>query len=44
MTSGLAELLTGDEVERLVKRLDAILENPIVPQFDPRRNVPWPLE
>lgn len=40
----LAELLTEDEVDRLVKRLDAILESPMVPQLDPRRNVPWPLE
>ena len=40
----LAELLTGHEVDRLVKRLDVILESPMVPQLDPRRNVPWPLE
>jgi hypothetical protein len=44
LTSSLAELLTSDEVDRLVKRLDAILESPMVPQLDPRRNVPWPLE
>ncbi len=44
LMSGLAELLTEDEVDRLVKRLDAILESPMVPQLDPRRNVPWPLE
>lgn len=44
LTKGLAEMLSEGEVDQLVQRLDGILENPTVPQLDPRRNVPWPLE
>ena len=44
LTTGLAAQLTEDEVDQLSERLGAILENPTVPQLDPRRNVPWPLE
>ena len=40
----LAAHLTADEMDRLAQRLDGILENPTVPQLDPRRNIPWPLE
>jgi uncharacterized repeat protein (TIGR03843 family) len=44
LTKGLVEMLSEVEVDQLTERLGAILEDPTVPQLDPRRNVPWPLE
>jgi uncharacterized repeat protein (TIGR03843 family) len=44
LVRSLTDQLTRDEVDRLVQRLDTILEDPTVPVLDPRRNVPWPLE
>ncbi|MBM3945383.1 MAG: SCO1664 family protein [SAR202 cluster bacterium] len=39
----LGELLTGDEVEALVGRLDYLLESKTHPVLDPASDVPWPL-
>jgi hypothetical protein len=41
---GLSELLTEEELGTLRQRIEAILADPVIPQMDPRRNVPWPLE
>ena len=40
----LRELLSDEEVDALLHRTEVVLENPIFPRLDPRRNVPWPLE
>ena len=40
----LCEQLTSDEVDVLLRRTEAVLEEPVFPRLDPRRNVPWPLE
>ena len=40
----LCELLSAEEVDRLLRRTEAVLEAPVFPRLDPRRNVPWPLE
>ncbi len=40
----LTELLTDEEVDVLLRRTEAVLDEPVFPRLDPRRNVPWPLE
>ena len=40
----LCELLTVEEVDVLLRRTEAVLDDPIFPRLDPRRNIPWPLE
>ena len=40
----LRELLSADEVDVLLRRTEAVLDDPVFPRLDPRRNVPWPLE
>ena len=40
----LCELLTEGEVDALLRRTEAVLDEPVFPRLDPRRNVPWPLE
>ncbi len=44
LAAGLSELLTEEEFGTLRGRIKAILADPVIPQMDPRRNVPWPLE
>ena len=39
----LEELLDGQEVEALRRRAESVLDNPVIPELDPRRDVPWPL-
>ena len=41
LSDRLAEMLTHRETEALVKRLQAMLEDPVLPKLDPYRNVPW---
>ena len=36
--------LTSEEVDVLLRRTEAVLDEPVFPRLDPRRNVPWPLE
>ena len=38
----LAEMLAPQEVQALKGRLQAVLEDPVLPTLDPYRNVPWP--
>ena len=40
----LCELLSGEEVDVLLRRTESVLAEPVLPRLDPRRNVPWPLE
>jgi uncharacterized repeat protein (TIGR03843 family) len=40
----LCDLLSSEEVDALLHRTEAVLEDPVFPRLDPRRNVPWPLE
>ena len=40
----LCELLSAEEVDTLLRRTEAVLDEPVFPRLDPRRNVPWPLE
>ena len=44
LAAGLSELLSEEELGMLRQRIGAILADPVIPQMDPRRNVPWPLE
>jgi hypothetical protein len=44
LTAGLSELLTEEELGVLQQRLEGMLADPVIPQMDPRRNIPWPLE
>ena len=43
LATSLAELLNGQEIIALRRRIDAMLSEPVIPRLDPRRNVPWPL-
>ena len=42
LTDRLAEMLASQEVEALIKRLQAMIKDPALPSLDPYRNVPWP--
>ena len=42
LVAELSEVLTGQEIDALRSRLGFILEDPVLPQLDPYRNVPWP--
>ena len=44
LNTSLSELLTGEELDMLQRRLNGLLTDPVIPQMDPRRNIPWPLE
>ena len=39
----LGELLTNREISALLRRLESLLEEGVIPRLDPHRNVPWPL-
>ena len=41
--AALTELLDDGAPEALLRRVEALLENAVIPKLDPRRNVPWPL-
>jgi hypothetical protein len=41
--AGLGELLTDQEIGTLLRRVEVILRDPVIPRLDPRLNVPWPL-
>ena len=36
-------LISVEEIKALARRLDRIIENPIMPILDPNVNIPWPL-
>ena len=38
----LAALLTPEEIEALARRVDRLLENPVMPEIRSRRDLPWP--
>ena len=42
--AGLAEFLTDQEVSALLRRMELVLRDPVIPRLDLRQNVPWPLE
>ena len=42
LTDRLAEMLTTQEIEALMTRLQSTLKDPVLPPLDPYRNVPWP--
>ena len=42
LVAELGKVLTGQEVDALRARLGFILDDPVLPQLDPYRNVPWP--
>ena len=42
LSDNLAEALSAREIEALVQRLHAMLEDPVLPTLDPYRDVPWP--
>ena len=41
-TSELRESLSDSEVKALIQRLRYILKDPVIPNFDPNYNIPWP--
>lgn len=43
-TDELNEMLTNNEIDLLRQRAEAVLDDPRIPQLDPRLNIPWPLE
>ena len=43
-TAELNERLTNNEIDLLRQRAEAVLDDPRIPQLDPRLNIPWPLE
>ena len=43
-TAELNEMLTNNEIDLLRQRAEAVLDDPRIPQLDPRLNIPWPLE
>jgi len=42
LTRDMCELITHQEINALIQRLEAILKDPLLPMLDPYRNVPWP--
>ncbi len=44
IAADLAELLSEQESNALLQRVDSALKDPKIPELDPRWNVPWPLE
>ena len=42
LTDRLAEMLASQEIEAVMKRLQAMIKDPVLPALDPYRNVPWP--
>ena len=42
LTEVLPQVLTEAEIDALVGRLHLMLENPVFPELDPYRNIPWP--
>ena len=44
LTDELNEMLTHNEIDLLRQRAETVLDDPIFPQLDPRRDIPWPLE
>ncbi len=43
LAAGLSELLADYEFDALRSRIDAVLEDPVIPRLDPGHNIPWPL-
>ena len=41
--AGLSELITEPEMGALLRRIEELLKDAVVPTLDPRRDVPWPL-
>ncbi len=41
--AALSELLAEEERDALLRRIEYLTENPVLPRLDPRWNVPWPL-
>ena len=42
LTTELARYLAGDELEALEHRARLLMDNPVFPDLDPYRNIPWP--
>ena len=42
LTARLAEMLAPGEIAALMKRLQIMLKDPVLPALDPYHNVPWP--
>ncbi len=42
MAVELSKWLSADEIEALKHRGRILLDNPVFPELDPRRNIPWP--
>jgi len=42
IASELGEMLTGQEIKAIKKRLQVVLDDPVLPKLDPYHNVPWP--
>ena len=43
MANILWEMFTDREMAALLKRLEIVVNDPVIPRLDPRRDVPWPL-
>lgn len=42
--AALTEVLEDPDVDAMKRRVEAMLETPVLPKLDPYRHVPWPLE
>ena len=40
----LTNLISVPEIDALQRRADFLIHTPVIPQLDPRFNIPWPLE
>ena len=40
----LTDVIAESEIDALKRRVEAMLETPVLPKLDPYRHVPWPLE